>query len=489
MQFAFVKQFRVGRTSFSISGASVMLCALGACSSVGPEYKTPALSLQSEWSTPAVPRPGVGSDDEATFWGSFEDQVLTALLRVAQADNLTLKTAAAQVAQAEAVLRGTRASALPAAQVSAGSNYSEPDLASTLRGTQEGSTAYQVLGQVSWEIDFWGKQRRATEADAASLRSSQAAYRAAIVSIRASVAATYCNVRLYEQRLAVAQANLAQQQESLRIAEARFRLGAASELDYRQAQTQHAQTLAQLPAIRQSLATFQHALSVLLGSPPDRYAREHPMAHGLPRAPKAAAAGLPRDLLRRRPDVMQAEAVAMAQSARIGQAEAALYPSFTLGGSFGFSATNSVSDLFSWDNRSLSAGLGLVLPLFDRERIKAQVQVQDSLFRQALLAYQNQVLKAQQEVEDAMSAIKEYTAQVAHLRAAEAAASRSAELASTRYRSGQTDYTTVASAEQARLQTSDALVQAQGALLQAHISAWRALGGLQPESSVEGGAP
>lgn len=489
MQFACVRQFRVGRTSLSLSLAPVMVCALGACSSVGPEYNPPPMSLQAEWSRPAVQRPGVGADDEATFWASFEDPVLTALLQRAQADNLTLKTAAAQVAQAEAVLRGTRASALPAAQVSAGSNYSEPDLASTLRGTQEGSTAYQVLGQVSWEIDFWGKQRRATEADAASLRSSQAAYRAAIVSIRASVAATYCNVRLYEQRLAVAQANLAQQQESLRIAEARFRLGAASELDYRQAQTQHAQTQAQLPAIRQLLASSQHALSVLLGSPPDRFEREHAMSQALPTAPKPAAAGMPKDLLRRRPDVMQAQAVAMAQSARIGQAEAALYPSFTLGGSFGFSTTDSVSDLFRWDNRTLSAGLGLVLPLFDRDRIKAQVQVQDSLFRQAVLAYQNQVLKAQQEVEDAMHAIKEYTEQVAHLRAAETAASRSAELASTRYRSGQTDYTTVASAEQARLQTSDALVQAQGALLQAHISAWRALGGLQPERSGEGGQP
>ncbi len=489
MQFAYVRRFCVGRTSLSISVALVVPFALGACSSVGPEYEAPPVSLQTEWSTPAVSGPGVGTDDETDFWGSFEDPVLIELLQLAQANNLTLHSAAAQVAQAEAVLRGTQASVRPAVQLSSGSNYSQPDLGSRVRGTNEGSTIHQALGQVSWEIDFWGRLRRAAEADAASLRSSRAAYRAASVSIKASVAATYCNVRLYEERLAVAQANLDQQQESLRIAEARFRLGAVSELDYRQAQTQHAQTKAQLPAIRQSLATSQHALSVLLGSPPDVFAREHPMTQALPSAPKAAAAGMPKDLLRRRPDVTQAESVAMSQSARIGQAEAALYPTFTLGGSFGFSATDSVSDLFRWDNRSLSAGLGLVLPLFDRERIRAQVQVQDSLFEQAVLAYQNQVLKAQQEVEDAMSAIMEYTEQVAQLRAAETAASRSAELAGTRYRSGQTDYTTVASAEQARLQTSDALVQAQGALLQAHISAWRALGGLERESYGRGDQP
>ncbi len=489
MRFTFDKLCRVAFEFHSKRTGLLVLCALAACSSVGPEYARTPLSLQAEWSQPAELRLDAGVDDEANFWGSFEDPVLTELLQLAQSNNLTLQIAAMQLTQAEAVLSGTRASVLPAAQVSAGSNYSQPDPISKLRGTDEGSTANQVLGQVSWEVDFWGRQRRAVEADAASLRSSRAAYRAAMVSIKASVAATYCNVRLFEQRLAVAQANLAQQQESLRIAEARFRLGAASELDYRQAQTQHAQTLAQLPSIRQSLATFQHALSVLLGSPPDRFARQYPMTHALPSAPRAAAAGLPKDLLRRRPDVMQAESVAMAQSARIGQAEAALYPSFTLGGSFGFSATDSVSELFRWDSRTLSAGLGLVMPLFDRERIKAQVKIQDSLFRQAVLTYQNQVLKAQQEVEDAMRAILEYTEQVAQLRAAEAAALRSAELAGTRYRSGQTDYTTVASAEQARLQTSDALVQARGALVQAHISAWRALGGLEQQPLDEGAQP
>lgn len=468
-------------TPFSTGAALVLLCALGACSAVGPEYERPPLPLQAEWSTTAGSRSGVGADDQATFWASFEDPVLSELLSDAQAHSLTLRTAAAQVAQAEAVLRGVQASVLPAAQFSAGSNYTQPDLPSRLRGTVDGSTTNQVLGQVSWEVDFWGRLRRDVEANVASLRGSRAAYRAARISLLASVAGTYCNIRLYERRLAVAQANLALQAQSLRIAEARFRLGAVSELDYRQAQTQYAQTLAQVPAIRLALVTYQHALGVLLGSTPESFARDHPMTFELPSTPIAVAVGAPKDLLRRRPDVLQAESNAMAQSARIGQAQAALYPTFTLGGSFGFTAIDSVTDLFRWDSRTLSRGFGLVFPLFDRERIRAQVRVQDSLFTQAVLAYQNQVLKAQQEVEDAMSAIVEYTAQVAELRAAESAASRSAQLAGTRYRAGQTDYTTVASAEQARLQTADALVQAQGALLQAHINAWRALGGLEQE--------
>jgi NodT family efflux transporter outer membrane factor (OMF) lipoprotein len=303
----------------------------------------------------------------------------------------------------------------------------------------------------------------------------------ASIRCRASVASTYCNVRLYEQRLAVAQASLQQQGESLRIAEARYRLGAASELDYRQSQTQYSQAQAQLPALRHALATYQHALSVLLGQTPDRFVSDYPNARALPSSPIPAAVGAPKDLLRRRPDVLQAEFNAVAQSARIGQAEAALYPTFTLSGSFGYSVTDRIGDLFRWDSRSLSGGLGLVLPLFDRDGLKAQVKVQDSLFRQAVLAYQNQVLKAQQEVEDALSAIAAYTAQVGNLAAAESAASRSAQLAGILYRYGQVDYTSVASAEQSLLQAADVLVQAQGALLQAHISAWRALGGLGPD--------
>jgi NodT family efflux transporter outer membrane factor (OMF) lipoprotein len=370
----------------------------------------------------------------------------------------------------------------PSAQLAGGSTYSQPDLASKLKGNNEGSTTDQLLGQISWELDFWGRQRRTVQSNVAQLESSRAAERAASVSLRANVASTYCNVRVYQRRLAVAQANLQQQGESLRIAEARYRLGAATELDYRQSQTQYTQTQAQLPALRYALTTYQHALSVLLGQTPDHFASDHPIAMALPSIPMPAAVGAPKDLLRRRPDVLQAEFNAIAQSARIGQAEAALYPAFTLSGSFGYSGTEGFGDLFRWDSRLLSGGFGMVLPLFNRDGLKAQVKVQDSLFNQAVLAYQNQVLRAQQEVKDALSAISEYTAQVDDLTAAESAASRSAQLAGTLYRSGQVDYTTVASAEQSRLQTADALVQAQGALLQAHISAWRALGGLGPDN-------
>ncbi len=449
---------------------------LSGCMSIGPDYTPPKVQLQTSWSEPHTDQTPKTSEADR-FWTGFNDAVLLQLLDRAESQSLTLQSATRQIEQAQAALQMDRAAALPYVQLNASSNYAKPDTLSKLKGKNEGATTDQVLGQVSWEIDFWGKQRRIREADLASIKGAQAARDAARLSLQASLGSAYCNVRMYQRRIAVAQSNLAQQAENMRIAEARYRLGASSELDYRQAQTQYAQTQAQLPMLRSTLAQYQHALSVLLGETPDYFARLNLPGSDLPSVPSIAVAGTPHDLLRRRPDVRQAEAMAAAQSARIGQAEAALYPSFSLTGAFGVSSTAGINTLFSWDNKAVSTGAGLTLPLFDRGRLKSQVQVQDSLFKQSVLAYQNLVLRAQQEVEDAFSAIVGSSTQLQELQAADSAAARTSVLALVRFRAGQTDYTTVSSAEQSHLQTSDAVVQTQGALLQAHISAWRALGG------------
>jgi outer membrane protein TolC len=202
-----------------------------------------------------------------------------------------------------------------------------------------------------------------------------------------------------------------------------------------------------------------------------------PVGSGMPSVPEGVPLGVPADLLRRRPDVMQAQYAAAAQSARIGVASSALYPSFTLNGAIGYSGMNGTSNLFNWDNRAIAYGLEFNLPIFDRGRISEQVKVQDSLFRQSVLAYQNQVLKAQQEVDDALSAMSGNARQLSNLQQADKAAARTSSLAQLRYRAGQVDYTTVTSAVQAHLQTSDAVVQIEGGVLLACISAYRALGG------------
>lgn len=455
-------------------------CTLGAsaCTTIGPDFQAPPAQLQDQWRSPYTGAPAADSGDAAqAFWHGFDDPVLLELMEQAMRNNRSLQSSAQKVTQAALQLDVTRADRLPSLSSASQISYTRPDLASSLRGTNEGTSTKQLLGQLSWETDFWGRQRRAEEERRATWESAQAALAAARVSLQASVASAYCNVRVLERRLAVARENLEQQEANLRIADARFRLGGSSELDYQQARTQAEQTRSQLPLLESTLAQYRHALSVLVGETPDFFERRYRATGTLPAVPATLPIGAPHDLLRRRPDIRQAEMAAAAQSARIGQATAALYPSFSLTGAFGLSTTAGVQSLFSWDSRAVSATGGLYLPLFDRGRLHRLVRVQDSQLLQAIQAYQDAVLKAQQEVEDALASIDGSNAQIASLQEADAASTRSAALAIARYRAGQTDYTTVSSAEQARLQISDALVQAKGNLLQAAIGAFRAVGG------------
>ena len=310
---------------------------------------------------------------------------------------------------------------------------------------------------------------------------SVAAYDSGLVSLTAGVASTYLNIRTLQARIAVAQDNLTTQRESLRIARAQFEAGETSELDVRQAETQLAQTQAQIPGLENSLRTAEDALAVLLGTTPDAVDGRLGTQAPVPVAPARVATGMPKDLLRRRPDVGQAELAAAAQSAGIGVAKANLYPAFSLTGSFGFGATTlrggSIGDLFNWDNRAAAAGASFVFPVFNYGRIVNSVRVQDALFQQAVLAYQNTVLQAQQEVEDARSAFGAAQAALATLIDAAASARRTTELAIVRYKEGASDYTTVLSAEQLQLQIDDALASARGAVPLALVSVYRALGG------------
>lgn len=451
--------------------------ALEGCAPVGPDFTRPAAKLQADWVDAQPIGAAPTGDDSNSFWASFHDATLLELIKKGDAQSPTLLSAVELMSQAQSQIRIDQGSRLPNVNLAGASQYGQPTLESQLRGQNAGATTDSLLGQLNWEIDFWGRLRRAVESDRASLQSARAGLAAARVSLEASVASAYCNVRTTERRIVVAQANLVQQFEDKRIAEAKFRLGATSERDYRQAEAQYEQTKAQLPQLKQALAQYQHSLSVLVGETPDYFETHQPPGTGLPDTPDVVAIGAPRDLLRRRPDVLQAEYNAAAQSARIGIAQAALYPTFSLSGEFGYVTTGSPHTLFRWDNRAVQYGAGFTLPIFDRGRLKAQVRIEDSLFRQSLLAYQNQVLSAQQDVEDSLASVIGEQGQVAELGIADAAAARAARLALDQYRAGQADYTTVTSAEQTHAQTSDALVQAQGGVLLAHISVYRALGG------------
>jgi NodT family efflux transporter outer membrane factor (OMF) lipoprotein len=338
-----------------------------------------------------------------------------------------------------------------------------------------------VLFAASWEIDVWGKYRRAVESDEAALLANVASYDDALVTLISDVASTYVNLRTTEQRIRVANTNITNFRESLRVANARFNAGETSLRDVQQAKTVLAQTEAAIPQLENAATQLRNGLAVLLGETPDRIDEYLRGSERIPTAPKSVTVGIPRDLLRRRPDVREAAFAAASQSALIGVAKAQMYPAFSLSGAFGFSSNNeggnSLGDLFHWDQHTLQGGASFLFPIFNYGRLENQVRVQDAQFQQAVLNYQNTVLTAQQEVENGLSAFTTSQTSLAHYEEAASASRQSTELAMAQYKSGETDYTTVLSAEQSELSVDDALASAQGSVVQGLIAVYRALGG------------
>ena len=274
---------------------------------------------------------------------------------------------------------------------------------------------------------------------------------------------------------------MATQKESLRIASAQFKAGETSERDVEQATTRLAQTEAQIPLLNASLAQNKNGLAVLLGETPDKIDRHLTGPSRIPVAPADVAVGIPKDLLRRRPDVRAAGLQAASYSALIGVAKANMYPAFSLSGEFGYAGNNqfnnNLSDMFNWQNRVVNAGAGVVFPIFNYGRLVNQVRVQDAQFQQALLNYQNTVLTAQQEVENGLANFANQQSALVSLNQAATAARRSTDLAMIQYKEGQTDFTTVLTAEQTQLNVENDVAVTQGNVVLGLISVYRALGG------------
>ena len=456
---------------------------------VGPDFKTPEAKLQSSFSEPKktefteiVPTSIEKTPNPVSWWADFKDPVLNELLARAARDNLTLQRAAIRIYQARSQLGVSDANLLPTAALQGGVvRNDQPNALTQFLNTSSISTTQNLVVQANWEIDFWGKFRRGIQSTVSSLISTTAEYYAADVSLAADVANTYITIRNYQSLIRVARANLALQAESLRIATSRFKNGATSLLDLSQAESQYEQTKSDIPTLISSLKNAEYAMSILLGEPPDFYEKTFGQSSSSLKPPQSLQTGIPKDLLRRRPDVLQAEYAAAAQSALIGVNTAALYPSFSLSGYFGFQSVSvnnvSQSSLFSWDNRTTSLGGSFMFPLFYRGAIIDQIRVQDAVFQSSVLAYQNQVLQAQKEVEQAITAISTTSSSAVDLKKSVTAAQRAASLALDRYKAGQNDYNTVIVAQQQLLLVQNSLVQTQTNNLLGYVAAFKALGG------------
>lgn len=444
---------------------------------VGPDFEQPAAELSPAWQARDAQKFAAAVDmvrteqiNPVTWWQSFGDPTLTRLLEIAASQNLDLQAAAVRVYQTRAQLGISDAGLLPTVGVSGQAQSSSS------------STAYLLGLQASWELDFWGKIRRGIESSLAGYNATIAAYYAADVSLASTVASTYINLRNVEELMRVARQNLALQAESLRIADARYQAGSTSLLALSQARSRYQQTLAELPRLNGQRERLRNALSTLLGKPPgffeSQFGNEPSGVQLTP--PKALNVGVPRDLLRRRPDVLVAEYQAASQSALIGVQQAQLYPSFSLNGVFTYlsaSVTYSGGSTFKFDGSNLGGGAAFYFPLFYRGALVDQVRVQDAAFQQAVLNYQNVVLQAQAEVENAMVQIASSRSTTQDLARALTASREAAKLAVDLYESGQSDYNTVIVAQQVLLRVQSDYVQSRTDTLLGYVQAFKALGG------------
>jgi NodT family efflux transporter outer membrane factor (OMF) lipoprotein len=343
-------------------------------------------------------------------------------------------------------------------------------------GFSSGFDEWQVGFDAIWELDVWGRFRRGIEVADAQLLAAVASYDDVLVSLIAEVATNYLFLRILEERLEVANANVAIQRRSYEIADAKFEGGAVTELDAAQAAALLRNTQAQVPELEIAIRQTQNTLCVLLGMAP-RDLQDMLGASGtIPTTPAEVAVGIPADLLRRRPDIRRAERVLAAQSAEIGVATADLFPSFSLFGSLGIKAED-FPDLFTTAAIESFAGPQVRWAILNYGRIQNNIRVQDARFQALVSEYENTVLRAQKEVEDAIAAYLGTQRQVTFLQGSVEAATRAVELADFQYREGATDYTRVITTQQFLVNEQDRLVATRGAVVLNLVTLYRALGG------------
>ncbi|MBM4287457.1 MAG: efflux transporter outer membrane subunit [Deltaproteobacteria bacterium] len=453
------------------------------CTKVGPDFSSPAVQVRDNWLETGNQKLATGYDEHREWWRVFKDPALDRLITQAYQENLTLQQAGVRVLQARAQLGIAIGGLYP--QTQQGVGVLEKNRVSE-RGVSQGATALNYTrsklgGEAAWELDFWGKLRRTVESADAGLEAAVAGYDSALVTLTADVANLYLTLRTLEKRLEIAHNNVETQKEALEIARFRFEGGVTSMRDVEQALTVLSSTEATIPSLEAQIRQTQNALCVLLGRPPAQLPELAPGTGVIPAPPPTVAVGIPADLLRRRPDLREAEWQAAAQCARIGVAKAELFPAFSLRGAFGFTAadvgTFSLADMFQWRSREGFGGPSFQWNILNYGRITNLVRVQDARFQELLLAYQNLVLKAQQEVEDNLIAFLKTEDRAKLLGDSTAAAARSLDLAMIQYREGMTDFTTVLTAQQNLLAQQDSLATSLGDIALSLVGVYRALGG------------
>lgn len=469
------------------------LLLLPAGCKLGPDYERPDLVLPDGWRE--VSASEQQSLANTPWWELFQDPALVDLIHVALAENQDLKIAVERIEEARAIHGFTRADLYPKidAYAQAGSLQASrkgiPPLGSSVDNQNE---LYSVGAAMSWELDFFGRIRRATEADLALMYATEEARRAVVLTLVSDVARVYVELRDFDRRLEIARRTLESRVRYVGIARDRFEGGLTSELDWRQAEAEMHRTASLVFDFDRLVRQKENELSTLLGRNPG----------GIPRGraledialPAAVPPGLPSDLLDRRPDLRQAEQELVAANARIGSAKALLYPSISLTGAFGWESTE-LDDLFDAPAKSWSLSANVLQPIFNAGQNQRRVEVAESQQRQALYVYERAVLQAFREVEDSLVGYRQSGLRRGSESERVVAERKVVDLAELRYTGGVADYLEVLDAQRnlfdAELSETSSLRDEVVALIQIY----RALGGgwpqepEQPQAAAQGDEP
>lgn len=532
----------------------VVCAAMAGGCMVGPNYRPPETQSPATWSgvQPELPttQPAVTTTRPAEvveWWKSLHDPVLDSLVERAMGSNLDLRLARARVAEARASRGVVAADLWP--QVSLGGSYAyrggsrnagprledkqgiakqarnrvinsavqsalsgggAPDPGSAVaqaitgavsQGLQgDGPTAsrdqnlFQFGFDASWELDIFGGNRRAVEAAEADIAATEENLRDVQVTLLSEVALNYVQLRGYQRRLEIARRNIRIQQDTLELIETKFGAGFANRLEVAQARTQLAATQSQVPALRSAIRQTIFQISVLLAQSPGALLAELEQEAPIPSVPPEVPVGLPSDLLRRRPDIRSAERLVAAANARVGEATADLFPQFSLTGNIG-PQSRTTRHLLDRQSLAWSVGPGVTWPVFDGWRIRSNIRVQDARYEQALVTYEQTVLIAFQEVENALTAYTDEQIRRESLLEAVEASQQSTSLSYELYDRGWKDFLNVLESQRALYSSQDELAQSETAVVTNLISLYKALGGgwspeapsVQAEQAAAGG--
>jgi multidrug efflux system outer membrane protein len=450
--------------------ALLPLLALAACNTA-PQLKGAQPALTADFAN----APATQEEPVAEFWRAFADAELDALILQALKANADIRIATANVQEARALARFSDAQLFPQIGLSAGANRvrSQEDNGQTRTGN-----FYSTGFDVAWEADLFGRVSNDRRAAAATVVAGEAGLRAAQISVAAEVARNYFELRGLQEQLRVAKASLETQQAALKLVDARQSAGRGTAFDTERANALVQTTAAAVPALEAALLRARYRIAVLTGQAPAgldaQLAAEKPLP-GL-KAVMLGNIGSPETLLRRRPDVLAAEAQITAAAARIGVAKSALFPRITLGGTLGLNAGR-VSELGDSSSFVYSLGANLVWSLLDFGRVRAQIAASEARGDAALAAYEKAVLTALEETEGALAGYTRTQRQTENLFAAAQSANKAAEIARSRFSVGASDFLAVLDAERELLAARDRLAQAQTAAATSLVAVYKALAG------------